>query len=334
MKRRNFVKSAAGILIPGLITPQLARAVSLVGASGPKLFGYTYPGGGGSFTPAFSRDFDGLADAASVSSSGTVGKRFDFWGTYAGSYGTRASTTDKRPGKTSSARMTIASGDTGRPGDGGSHGDFGGGFNNFGFTVADGGDFWFGFWIKPQSGANFTTNNGLLKFIRLLTQTNASVERGGKLEHHIANNNAAWNFASEEDAKDQDNTIRATDRQLVANSWNWVEIYMRPSFTPANCIRRLWINDQLAYERVGGITNNWHNGSWQQTTSFLYGNTAERLLTASTDTLFGMMFVTYWNGGAPSDQTWYVQSIAAHNNVATLTATDEFGNKMMGSSAI
>jgi hypothetical protein len=295
------------------------------------------------FTPDLTVDFDGLADQANVSSTGTAGKRFGFWGTYATGYGTRATTASAMPGKTSSARMTIQSGNDGGEGGGtGPNGSFGGGISAATSTwpaavqVPQGGELWLGLWIKPQPSPNYLTNTGSLKFLRTIVRDSGGTSYGGKVETLLtmdgSGNHTGFNLMNENDAKAEADTVRTCDRLLIPDSWNWFEIYFKPSAVAADCTRRVWVNDELSYERTLGEHNKWHqSGSWQE--ADFASSTPETLLEVSTDTIGGLFLATYWNGNAPSDQRWDIQSILAHSTAADLTATDEFGNKMMGSGA-
>jgi hypothetical protein len=316
---------------------------------------------GGAFTPLLDINFDGLSNGASISAdtSGTVGKRFDYWGSFSSnSYGTRAQTAVKRAGKTSAAELRIQGGTTGRAGDGSptANGNFGGGFIfPSAVRTSQGQDLYVGMWLNFPTGFSFATDTGFLKFIRF-TQENASgTENGGKLEQHIvngglgsatygsqsysggisANTQIGWNLASEITPNDQPDTVRITDRVFPADSnWHQFCVQVRAHATPANAIRRLWIDGQLAYERTGGNSNHYHNASgWHTDSMSAAGHTDEPTLADSAGALSGMMLFTYWNGNASQDQSCYVQRIIFHKNSAQLNGTDEFGNKFIDMSA-
>lgn len=290
----------------------------------------------GTFTPLRDINFNGLADAASVSSSGTANKRFDFWGTYSNGFGSRATTAVARSGNSSSCAMSVQSGNDGGTGGGtGPNGSFGGGIS-FDSTLqtAQGEDLFIGMWLRFPSTFNFTANTGYLKFLRILQVNGSGAENGGKLEHHIKGNSAGFNLASEITPNSQTITLKDCDRKIVKDdAWHQICWQTRAHATTASCIRRIWVDGQLSYERTGGVLNKWRSGGAWQTENFSGTGTAEPTLAVSTGKLSGIMLFTYWNGNSPQDQTCHLQRIVFHKNAAELNGTDEFGNKFIDMSA-
>lgn len=289
--------------------------------------------GGSSFTPLLLVNFDGLSNGQSVSAAtgGSVaGKRFSSWGTYADGFGSRAVTGLAYPGHSSSAELSIESGSDGNeiPGGTGNNGEFGGNVGSSIFPeVHEGEEIWIGTLLYVPTGFNWTTDivPGL-KGIRL-----GQPGTTAKIEHHFGRSggvNTGINLLSEIQPVSDAFGVHALDRVVISGQWNWVEIYVKASATAANCVRRAWINDEMVIERVAGVNTKYHAaGSWQTQTH----SVSERILTDSSNFLNSMMLFTYWNGGAPQNQALNTQKIVIHKTVADLSATDEFGNKMIGS---
>jgi hypothetical protein len=316
------------------------------------------------FTPLRVVDFNGLSDQQSIVSTlndpGSVeGKRFDWClGSkgFHGGYGIQADTAIKMPGKTSSARLSIKQGSDGDPagGDTGTNtGAFGGAISLGAHQVAPGEQFWFGMRIYIPVGFNWGSfsnpgNPGYIKFIRMQIEGD---QYYGRLEHHVANgywkaieglpggepynncNQIGWtNYSEIIDPRPQSVSVKPMHSSVLFNegAWNWIECYVNPSTTPGGA-RRLWVNNILAWERVG-TTQKWlaENGTYA-TENFI---PAETTYPSAGARLAHVLCFTYWNGNAPVDQEVAIQHIAYHKDATTLPASDTFGNKMMGSNAI
>ena len=290
------------------------------------------------FTPARRVSFDGLVHGADVSASGIEDKRFDYYGAYGDGYGSRAVTTDGYNGASSCCEMTIKAGMTGRRGDGqpGTMGDFGGGFTFPVSTFVKNEPFWLGVRVKPVGNVDWSTDTGSLKFLRV-GQTNLAQDLHGKMEFQIKSPTEdgiqdGWMMNNEVSAISQENSRIDSDRLIVNDQWNWVEIYINPSDVPSECVGRIWVGDQLVCERTGGNHNKWYeNGDWNES-DFLFSET-QKWLVDEAHFINGLMLFTYWNDGAASDEIVRLQEVVVHDNPVDLTAVDEFGNKMIGSTA-
>jgi len=334
VSRRRFLKSAAGLLVPLALTPELAFP-GIITQSGARLFGADTSGGdeggAGSFTPLADVNFDGLANGADISASGTPGKRFDYWGTYANGFGSRAITSNQQSGKTSCAEFSIQSGNDGGTGGGtGPNGSFGGGFSSVFPKTYNGETIWIGMTIKCPTGFNFTTNTGYLKFLRILQENGSGEENGGKLECHIKGNGVGFNLASEITPNSQDRTLKNCDRKIyAANTYQQICLAVTAG-NAANSMRRIWVDGQLSYERLQGRYNKWYSGAaWQTEDIVALGGDAEPTLADTAGWLSGLMLFTYWNGNAPQTQSCYVQRLVFHKNATELNGVDEFGNKFI-----
>lgn len=265
------------------------------------------------------------------------------WATGArGSFGIQATTAVKAPGKTSSAICSIAQGSEGDPAGGSTgvgYGAFGGIIEIIDSAtlepahVTSGEEFWYGFRMFIPSDFSFSTNTGLLKYIRHDTTYNV-----GRIENMIINGlyngssssqQVGWGLLREGAGNDklQSETNMVSNRILVRGEWNWVEMYMKPYFDRSLSVRRIWLNGQFVCERVGNV-NKYINSSGVLTTQTI--GSGDLLLTRADDAVENIYFSTYWNGNAPQDQAWYVDKLVGEKNPAKVLAVDEYGNKMMG----
>lgn len=341
--RRKFIRNAAGILVPGIITPQLARAVSLVSQSGPRKFGHTFGGGSGTIAAGaqfMDVNFENLANGASITSM------VDFWGTQGsgahsgGTSGCYGDTTTKRPGKTSSLRMSILSGSTGRPGDGAAatEGDFGF-IKTFPASVLNGGDIRVGEWCYFPVGFSFhTPSTGVLKFHRF------DQDGYGRIELEILSglldglspvgDSYGWAPFNEAFAQLQSETLYRSSSRIVPGNWHWVEQYIHVSSTPASAIRRWWIDNVMIGEQVGGNSMTYlDNAGAYQTRSFA---SPVPTLPSSGSFIPNFYLHTYWNLGSPQNQSRYCSRIIISNNNETASdlVLDSRGNKMIGMSYV
>lgn len=314
--------------------------------------GADFSGGGGgapsAFTPLRTVSFDGLASGQSVVAGDTgtstpasvSGKRLDeALGNkgFAGGYGMQAQTTVKMAGKTSAMICSIAQGSDGDPagGDtGAAYGAFGGRLNlDPAHYVAQGDEIWFGFWMYTPAGTDWSngpaSNIGAVKFIRWLNdetpaKADVHIVNGGLHGRTAATQQAGWGHLSEIDASTE--SWLDSNRKLKLDDWSWVESYIKPHSDLASTVRRLWVDEQFVYELSGGVHKYIdHNGATQT-----FAATAGETLPSASAVLDAIMLFTYWNGYAQSDNALYIQSMAYHKTATDLTATDQFGNKMMG----
>jgi hypothetical protein len=307
------------------------------------------PAAGGNIiaNPWIRRDFNGLSNGQSVvdtvNDPGSVPSKS--WSSvlgsigYAGGAGVQGSTVVAAPGKTSSCAVSILEGSDGDPsgGDTGVGSGAWGGTIDFPTPIEEGDEFWYGDRIWIPTGYDWNHGSGASKpgFIKHLRVNNDA--NGQRLEHHIINGSwdgsasdstqVGWSLANEFDPKAQEETHKASDKILTLGAWHWVEFYIYAHSDPAQAIRRLWVDRDLVFERVGA-NNRWRDENGEYQTETL--SSGERSLPNSAAALISTMHGTYYNGYAPQDQTYYIDIIVAHNVAAEVLDADTFGNKMMG----
>lgn len=299
------------------------------------------------FSPFRVIDFDGLSNGQSVVGTGSVeGSRFDsVLGNigFADGFGVQATTSIARPGKTSSCAMSISAGSDGDPAGGATgagQGAFGG---KFSFPPADqigeGGELWFGAWLYFPSGWSWDSSGAtpnFIKFFRLENDDGAS----GRLDMHAltggydgsvpASDQIGWTLGvSEFDPANQAETHRKTQEIATLGAWRWVEVYHKFSSDRSLSEQVIWLDEAFVYSRKGP------NVQWVDPSGTLQTETLPdgiRNLPTSTSKTDALMVFTYWNGGAPQDQTCYLQTVVIHPSTAgnLPTKTDQFGNVMMG----
>ncbi|HQB42920.1 MAG TPA: hypothetical protein PLV85_04910 [Polyangiaceae bacterium] len=286
------------------------------------------------FIPSNRLNCDGLTDgeAAVGISWGNPGKGEN------ADTGTYGDTSIKLPGRTSSCKLAIKKGSTGRPGDGAdsTEGDFGffmGLSPDWKTLVGEGEELWVGVRIRFPSSFSFYTNTGFLKFIRLeYVQPDPNHPTYGRVDWLIENGlgdaQIGWRYGDE----NQDFGLDKLGGELfVLDEWNWAEVYFKASADPAKSVTRLWVNGFMQYEITEGknVRNRTSAGTYETSTTKKMLPT----LPAATTALESVMLFTYWNGGAPKTQSCNVQDVIIHDNGADLAAKDEFGNKMIGPDA-
>lgn len=298
-------------------------------------------------------DFNGLSNGQSVVDTvndpgSTSGKRFD-WTLgnkgFVNGYGIQATTSIKQEGKSSSCAVSIAEGSDGDPSGGGTgsgYGCWGGGVSLGVDAISEGQEFWYGERVLVPDGFNWNSGSGASKpgYIKFLRVNNN--KNGQRLEHHVLNgawaggsysgeSQIGWTLANEFDPKSQVDTHKITKEIMSLGQWVWVEFYVLAHSDPSLAKRRIWVNDNLVFERVGA-NNKWVDGNGDTQTEVL--SSGEKSLPSSDATLDSVMHGTYWNGYSPQDNTYYIQHIGYHKNGSDLIAVDQFGNKMIGSYAI
>ena len=331
------------------MTVNLAPKTHIMIDQGNGTWKTTEPAGGTIIAnPWLTVDFNGLASGQSVVSTvndpgSTAGKRFSsVLGNkgFSGGYGVQAVTDVKMTGRSSSCICSIASGSDGDPSGGDTGTPYGawGGTIDLPSSISQGQEFWYGMHCLIPTAYNWNHGVGASKpgFIKFLRVNNSA--NGQRIEHHVVNGswdgNAAadnlqigWSLANEFDAKAQNETHKVTDKIMTLNTWHWVEFYIYAHSDQSLAKRRLWVDGDLVFERVG-VNNRWRNGSGNYQTEVL--SSGERSLPNSGASLTSIMHGTYWNGYSPQNQAYYIQKIVAHNVAAQVLGEDAFGNKMMG----
>ena len=322
------------------------------------------------------RDFSGLTDGQNIGSySGytaiqdpitPAAKRFTSWGEKGrgdlAGYGTEGDTGITRGGiRDSSARLVIAQGWDGlglqfapwtdpvaRP----TSGQFGG-ILSFETPLVKGQTMHAGVWMYVPADFDFRAAPGFLKTLRFTRSENS-----GLMEVQVGSpaggdgSQTGWNLQDERfQTSQQSDTLRDSSRVLIRGQWNFIAFSAYLSDVSSELRKRLWVNDELAYEQIGEtngtITANWYDSGWQ--TANFNATTANgdfRTLNSATDTVTSMYLFTYWNGGKdtsqwPStrgtepyqDQALNIDSVVVHTNEADL-GTDASGNKYIASTDV
>jgi len=323
------------------------------------------------------KDFSGLTDGQNIGSySGSTdiqdpitpaAKRFTSWGEKGrgdlAGYGTEGDTGITRGGlRDSSARLAIAQGWDGlglqfapwtdpvaRP----TSGQFGG-ILTFDTPLDKGKTMHAGVWMYVPADFDFRAAPGFLKTLRF----NRSVNSGQLMEVQVGSpaggdgSQTGWNLQDERfQTSQQSDTLRDSSRVLIRGQWNFIAFSAYLSDVSSELRKRLWVNDELAYEQIGEtngtITARWYDSGWQTANfSATTANGDFRTLNSATDTVTSMYLFTYWNGGKdtsqwPStrgtepyqDQALNIDSVVVHTNEADL-GTDASGNKYIASTDV
>jgi len=208
-------------------------------------------------------------------------------------------------------------------------------------------------WLYFPEDFSINTTTDTLKFWRWQKMLgDVSEGQGGKTEMHWLDGHWSWTGPSgptgsiqgigrfSESAEGDNRDIHIICSRLPPmGEWFYLEVAIRASADPLVSSWRIWINNQFVFEQIGraqkwyGRKYNDLNGTPGLQTATAISTTSRTLLN-SNQTLGNPMFCTYWNGGAPKDQTMYVDSICWAKDVDSMPATDEFGNKMMGSGVL
>lgn len=264
-------------------------------------------------------------------------------GAYAGgSSGCYGDTSVKRSGKNSSLRMSILSGSTGRPSDGAhpQEGDFGFGTtysNMLGSNPVQGDYVRIGAWLYFPSDFSFLTSSGSLKFLRSYRQGAGSMElqpmNGLENGSTPVGNQFGWKLIWEGQFVGPENDrYMYTSAVLPKGEWVWYEEYMYLHSSTSQSIYRATLNDTLIMEHTGtGLK--FRNSSGTYTTRTLVTPVAN--LPSPSSYLSSLLVFTYWNGGAPKNQSvWLSDLVVALNADSQFSATDNLGNKIIGTSFV
>lgn len=199
--------------------------------------------------------------------------------------------------------------------------DFGywGGIVDFTENVGKGGEFWASFNYYVPTSYQITTDNNVLKFVRIRQQTQGGGNTG-YLECDMVTDNASlpWSNHSFTLMKEGWSTLRGVGgpSEIPRDTWFNVELYAK-------------LNDENAPSSPtpgtgDGIFRLWIDGA-------LVGEEDMRTLAAATDVATGFYLGTYWNGGAPQDQATYIDRL----KITTVQPTnqDASGNYIIGQTA-
>lgn len=298
-----------------------------------------------------------------LTSGQSITSMVDEWGTqgtgtFTDRQGCYGDTSVKRTGKNSSLRIEIAARTTGRPGDDPATPE---GSGDWGFQkllpapVTQGGTIRIGAWVRVPagydwgsdqdhgSGWNGNAGAGHIKFLRLEKRTSGGVP-DGRVEFYVLNglifsdpepDQVGWYSFVEDVGQVEAETKHKIDTAHIFqdDTWHWIELYVKVHATGALAERRAWIDGVLIHEQLGASFK-YRNTSGTYTTQTW--SAAIPTLDDSGGDINRLYVFTYWNGGAPQDQSLYLSDIVFSNNNenASDLVTDSFGNKMIGSSHV
>lgn len=188
----------------------------------------------------------------------------------------------------------------------------GSGRNGF---LTGGDECWMSMRVYIPTGFSFATSDGALKWMRVYTQNTAGSDDGYDdalwgTGAGTSNNNWIGNFEGNPLVQNFDSPN--THNPPIA-SWTTYDFYIKFGTTTATGILRFWINKV----QVGG-------------------DMAVQTMINSNDQATLALFGTYWNGGAPQNQTIYTSMCAVACNCAasgrrdqTVMATDTNGKPLI-----
>ncbi|MCH2535649.1 MAG: polysaccharide lyase [Bdellovibrionales bacterium] len=206
------------------------------------------------------------------------------------------------------AKMSIRAGET-------AFGQWGG-ILNFDSPLTQGDKVWIQFYIYiPSSFIIETPTNGSLKFIRIRTQTSGG-QNGGyndlQMMDDNTGSNAVYRYIKEGPGARWTSVAQANQRSMLLPRDRWFKVEVALSFdnVPTSdggkSYFRMWVDDNLIW-----------NG--------LDVNTLSR----PDDLATALYLFTYWNGGAPQDQSLYIDNIIMTSKVPS--NTDNQGHAFIGS---
>lgn len=249
----------------------------------------------GTYTPAVSLNFD---------SDTSLPAFFDSYG-----YGS-ISTAQKYGGTGKSVACSIAAA--------GHDWGLAGRLNN---RLVQGDEIWIRFRTFFPTGYDFTASPHL-KFFRIDQGTTASGGHGAHIDWYIRflgqagdTNNVGYFDFIQEDIQSWLYDTTTVPTGIVRNQWQTWNIYYKLHATAASARIRLWrdssllvdVNTRATLGASGNVVGCKTDGSAQ-----------------------GIMFSTYWNGGAPATQTCYVDDWEIATNASPPTSTDSGGRIWIG----
>lgn len=264
----------------------------------------TLPGAG---TPALFLNFDSLT-VGSSSGLGTVGGAIptvDNAQSFSGA---------------NSAKTTIASGAF-----------FAGGYRTVTVQCTQGDEVWFRFRTFFPTGFNFQApGNGHLKFMRIDTGPTSGASHS-HLDWYLAAGSGTaagfWDFILEGSAQSWlfgGTPTTPVPTGIVRNVWQTWEGYYKLHTVAASAIIRLWRDGVRIVDTSANIPS---------------GVAARSTLNNATDVAGfdaggnggGFMMSTYWNGGSPANQSWWIDDFTIYTSKTGAPANvDSSGNPFIG----
>jgi hypothetical protein len=198
-----------------------------------------------------------------------------------------------------------------------------------GYTPTEGDEVWFRIRTFFPAGFDFSASPKL-KFLRIDTGS-APDGHGSHLDWYILNadgtNAGYFNWILEGVASwlwtDNPTTPLATG--IVRDTWQTWEVYYKLHSSAGSAAIRLWRDGVLICDTTANLP------SGTPTRATLNGST--HIIGNSPVFQQGYMHVTYWNGGAPATESWYVDDFTVYTSLSGLpSAFDAAGNRYIGMS--
>jgi hypothetical protein len=190
-----------------------------------------------------------------------------------------------------------------------------GGTITFPATVPNGGQVWARVSLFVPSGFNVTTNDGVLKFMRIHTATSGNANVGyhdllitnpGSTQYNAAGKGFASAYVYNYEGDPNLNGVgTAAANGIVQGKWETYEMYVKfdtvPKASGGTGEVRIWKNNSL-----------------------LLDVTSQPTLVNTSDHSDGFFLFTYWNGNAPATQSVYTDDIIVTSD--TPSNKDSAGN--------
>lgn len=110
---------------------------------------------------------------------------------------------------------------------------------------------------------------------------------------------------------------------IIRGQWQTWEVYYKLHSNAANAIIRMWRDGTLICDTSAGIP------ATTPTRATL--NASTDIIGGNNGLAGGFMHVTYWNGGSPATQSWYIDDFTVYTSLTGRpTATDASGNTYIG----
>jgi hypothetical protein len=194
---------------------------------------------------------------------------------------------------------------------------------------AEGNQVWFRIRTFFPTGFNFQAPGGQhLKFMRIDTGLPANSGHGSHIDWYIFNggvNNGGdfdWIYEGQSTWMFGGGGSTALPTGIVTGQWQTWEVYYRLSSVASTAIIRLWRNGTLICDTSANLPSGVTQLSTINSGYIVGGNNSIAA---------GFMHVTYWNGGAPQTQSWYIDDVVINTSLNAIpTQRDAAGNPFLG----
>jgi hypothetical protein len=194
---------------------------------------------------------------------------------------------------------------------------------------AEGNEVWHRIRTFFPTGFSFQAPGGAhLKFLRIDTGLASSSGHGFHIDWYIFNGgvNAGgdfdWIYEGQNVWQFGGAGSTALPTGIVTGAWQTWERYELLSATAGTATSRLWRNGTLIYDTSANLPVGVTRLANLNTSYIVGGNNG---------TAQGFMNITYWNGGAPQAQSWYIDDLTIYTSLTGApTSRDAAGNTYIG----